>query len=257
MRLSVGDQIALVGQAADGSTANDLYWVAGLLDSPIELLHKSGVIMTLADAQRFLVMPDAAHQVTVMGLQPERARELAARIEASLGPSAGAVAVRPWQELEPVLVNLLETSECANLVVLLLVLLASAAGVANTMLTGTFERTREIGMLHALGCKPCRTIRLITTEALLLGLLGVTIGTALGLVLVAATSATGLHIGLPGASDAGPVAFFGVVPQAIHPRLEITDPIIGAGAAALTAVLAALAPAIYAARLQPVVAMRS
>jgi ABC-type antimicrobial peptide transport system permease subunit len=112
-------------------------------------------------------------------------------------------------------------------------------------------------MLHALGSRPFRTVRLITTEAFLLGLLGVAIGTIGGLALVTATRATGLHVNLPGAGDGTAVAFFGVVPQAIYPRLAVSDPFIGALAAVATAITAALVPAFYAARLQPVVAMRS
>ena len=77
------------------------------------------------------------------------------------------------------------------MLVLLLVFIAAAAGVANTMLMATFERTREFGMLLALGTHPARIVRLVIAESIALGVIGALAGSAIGVALVAVTHQTG------------------------------------------------------------------
>ena len=81
-----------------------------------------------------------------------------------------------WQTLAPEMVDLVELVEVAWVFVLVLVFIAAAAGVANTMLMATFERTHEFGMLLALGTRPARIVRLILAESLALGVIGALLG---------------------------------------------------------------------------------
>ncbi|MGE0790529.1 MAG: ABC transporter permease, partial [Sandaracinaceae bacterium] len=136
----------------------------------------------------------------------------------------------------------------------LIVFLAAAAGVANTMLMATFERRRELGMLLSLGTSPGRLVRIILIEAVLLGLFGVFIGCVIGGTIVAIQGAVGIN---PWASGDANVAIYGVsFNEAMYPRLLWSDYVPGFIGVSVVSILAALLPAIHAARLEPVEAMR-
>jgi len=256
MGLHRGDELAIVGQGADGSIANDLFTVAGTLSSSVELVQRTGVVMSLDAAQSLFVMPDQAHEIVVRGSRSDAADGLAASI-ARL-PALRHTEVLPWRKLAPELLTLVELTQASSFIVLLLVFVAAAAGIANTMLMATFERMRELGMLLALGTTPRRIVSMVLSEAVVLGLLGVAIGTALGALLVVATAHSGLDLLTLGQESAKEISFEGMNYHfSIVPRIEAADIGQGVGAILVTAVVAAVWPAMHAGRLDPVEAMRT
>jgi len=257
MGVKRGDELAVVGQGADGSIANDLYRVAGVIKSPVELVQSSGLVMTLKAAQELLVMPDEAHEITVHGRDPAQAGALAKVIAAK--PSFRGVEVEPWSELAPELITMLQLNSVFSWIVLLLVFVAAAAGVANTMLMATFERNHELGMLLALGCTPPRIVSMITLEALILGLVGVGLGTAVGTAANFALARHGIDMAsLGGAEGIENLSFAGMnFGLRVVPRTSATAILSGVGAVILTSLVSSLWPALHAARLQPVEAMRT
>lgn len=258
MAITVGDQVAIVGQATDGSIANDLYRIAGMVRSQVDLLQSSGVIMNLSDAQQLFVMEDQAHEISVHGRESSSASALAARI--SSRPELAGAEVKAWTELAPELTTMLRLHHLFTWVVVLLVFVAAAAGVANTMLMATFERNHELGMLLALGCAPARIVAMVALEALMLGLIGVVLGSALG---VSANFLIARHggidiAGLGGRDALEKLTFAGMnCAFRIVPRCEPLTVVGGFLAVTITVLLSALWPALHAARLQPIEAMRA
>ena len=255
MGVREGDQIALVGQGADGSLANDLFTVAALLETPVDLVNRQGVIMDLAEAQTLFALSDEAHEVVIHARDPARVKALAARL-AALPEFAGAE-VLDWQALAPEMLSMVELLRVAGIFVLVLVFLAAAAGVANTMLMSTFERTHELGMLLALGVKPARIARIILAESIALGLSGALLGAALGIGLVALTHQTGIDYAALTGGGPSAISFGGLRwSLVLHPTLAAADVVRAVAAVVVTAILAALWPALRAARLQPARALR-
>jgi ABC-type lipoprotein release transport system permease subunit len=122
----------------------------------------------------------------------------------------------------------------------------------------TYERMHEFGMLLALGCSPRRIVRMIMIEALLLGSLGVVIGTAAGGVFVAVFRRIGIDMGSWGGERLEDFAYAGMtIPFEITPRIEWIDPLVGLVAVMIVSLLAAIWPAASAGRLDPTEAMRS
>lgn len=148
-----------------------------------------------------------------------------------------------------------------NLIIVGIVFLVAAAGIANTMTMSTFERSREFGMLLALGTRPARLVQMILVEAVVLGLLGVAIGSALGSALVIILSHTGLDYSVFASGTTGQdmeVAFEGYsFSFLIYPKFAIGHVIPGVVAVTLVSIVTAAWPAALTARLQPVEAMRS
>jgi len=255
MGTSVGDALAIVGQGVDGSLANDLYTVAGIVNTPVDLVNRQGIVMGLADAQTLFAMPDEAHEILVHARNPTRVDDLRARVAAL--PGLVDAEVLDWRTLAPDLVSLLRLVEAAWVFILFLVFIAAAAGVANTMLMATFERTHEFGMLLALGTKPAQLVRMVLAEAVTLGLVGAAVGAAVGVALVAATHRSGIDWAALTGGGPTEISFAGLQwSLRLYPTLAVEDVVRVVGAVVLTSLLASVWPATRVARLQPVHALR-
>ncbi|HEU4383990.1 MAG TPA: FtsX-like permease family protein [Anaeromyxobacteraceae bacterium] len=255
MGARVGDELAIVGQGADGSLANDLYQVAGLVNTPVDFVNRQGVLMDLGEAQLLFAMPGEAHEIVVYGRDPDRAARLAARL-ASLPELAGGE-VLDWRTLSPEMVALIRIVDVVWVFVLVLVFVAAAAGVANTMLMATWERTRELGMLLALGAGPGRIVRLVLWESVALGLTGALLGTALGVGLVALTHRTGVDYAALTGGGPSELSFGGLRwSMRLYPTLDAVDVLRTVAAVVITSLLASAWPATRAARLQPTQTLR-
>jgi ABC-type lipoprotein release transport system permease subunit len=255
--VKTGDEIAVLGQASDGSIANELYTVAGAAETPVDLVNRMGLLMPLEDARALLVMPNAAHEIVIRGKDSGEAAALAARLQ-KLDTLRGEE-ILDWRKIAPEMANVLDVMGAAELIILSLVFVAAAAGAANTMMMATFERTRELGMLLALGTRPRRIVAMVLTEGVILGVVGLLLGAAVGVALVLLFGQRGIDIsGLAGEGGGAGVSFAGLrIQMLFYPRLDVAGLWNSLIAVMITSMLAALWPALRAARLEPMEAMRS
>jgi ABC-type lipoprotein release transport system permease subunit len=255
MGVDVGEAIALVGQGADGSLANDLFTVVGLAETSVDFVNRQGVVMSLGDAETLFAMPGEAHEIVVHARNPAQVKQLAASL--ARRPELDNLEVLDWQALAPELVSLIEVVNVAWIFVLVLVLMAAAAGVANTMLMATFERTHEFGMLLALGAGPGRIVRMIMAESVALGVAGAVLGTAIGVTFVALTHVHGFDFAAVTGQGPSAVSFAGLrLSLRLYPTLAFVDVARAVIAVVVTSLLASAWPAARAAGLQPVEALR-
>jgi ABC-type lipoprotein release transport system permease subunit len=251
-----GQLIALIGQDADGFPVSDLFTIKGIVSGNVDLVKTMGIVMSVADAGEFLVMPDQAHEILVHGANYEDAEALTAEVAAL--PTLADTEVLSWREIVPLFVKIFDLKKWFDFIFLAIVFVAAAAGIANTAMMSTFERTREFGMLLAVGARPGRIVSMVLLESVIVGLVGVAIGSILGVTIVLITSHTGINYAALGGTEAEDVAFAGVnISYVIHPYLELRHIVYGVCAVTLTSVLASLWPASLAARLEPVEAMRT
>jgi putative ABC transport system permease protein len=255
MGVKPGDVVAIVGQGADGSLANELVTVQSVVETPVDLVNRRGVIMDLGEARALFAMPDEAHEIVVYARDPGQVAALVARLAAA--PELGDAEVLDWRTLAPQLVDLLKIIEVAWVFVLALVFVAAAAGVANTMLMATFERVHEFGMLLALGTSPLRIVAMIGIESLVLGLVGAALGTTVGVTIVALTHTNGIDYAALTGGGPSSVAFQGLNwSLRIFPTLAVVDVMRVVAAVVVTSLVASAWPAVRAARLQPARALR-
>lgn len=256
MGVKPGAVIAIVGQGVDGSLANDLFTVAALIDTPVDLVNRLGVMMELRAAQQLFALGDEAHEIVLRARQPGQSAALAAHV-ASM-PAFRSAEVLEWRALAPEMVALIELVDVAWIIVLAIVFIAASAGVANTMLMATFERTRELGMLLALGSTPWRIVQLVLIEALALGAAGALLGTALGGALVAIFHRVGFDFARVTGGGPSEISFAGLSwSLRLYPSVSVEDVLRAVAAVMITSVVAAAWPAVRAARLQPARALRA
>lgn len=242
-----GDELVLLSQAADGSMANDLYTVRGVLRAVTEEADRAGVYMTERAFRSFFVLPEGSHLLLIrrpVGL------DLAAAVEEVRGLAPG-LDVQSWRDLVPILASLLDSTHALIQVVFFIIYIVVAILVVNAILMAVFERIHELGVLKALGVGPGRILALIALE----GGLQVGMATVVGLVLsvpgLMYLTRRGLDL-----SRIGGMSFAGINIDPVW-RGMVTPMTIVAPVITLLVIvsLSILYPAIKAARISPVAAM--
>lgn len=191
--LKVGSRLTLVATTSYGSLNGRTFTVTGSLVSGLAQLDEATAFLSLGSAQRFVQLDQAATEVIVMAKDQNRTAQVAAEVDrlVKAGDPEGRYKVTPWYQTSA-MAGLMRTYRQVYNVLYLLIVLFAAVVVINTMLMIVNERTREIGMLAALGFTGRRIVTLFVLEGGAMGLLGSTIGAILGAAVTRTLSVTGL-----------------------------------------------------------------
>ena len=180
-----GDELVLVAPAADGSTANDLFELVGLVRTGLVDLDTTIVVTTLGDLQEFAVLdPGRVHEIAVTTVDPGEADAAARRLAERLGETGRSLRVASWTELHPVIVDYVALVEGMYWIILAIVYTVALFGVANTLLIATFERRRELAVLLAIGATPRSIMGMVVSESFAAGVLSLALGAAIALPLM-------------------------------------------------------------------------
>lgn len=248
LKAALGDEVALISQAADGSIANDLFTVAGIVGEPDDDGERMTVYVGLLALQQFLSIEGRIHEIAVILDDVDRSRGAADEIRKALGDSS--LAVRPWQEVEAAFFHAMEVDMQGMWISLGIIMGIVSIGVLNAVLMSLLERTSEFGVLRALGTRPGAVFRLMVLETFYLTLLSVLVGGVLSL-------AGNWLLATYGIEYPSPIEYGGMVVDRVLGKVSWRIFWIPAAVTVGTAVLVSLLPASRAARITPVRAMRA
>jgi len=176
LEVTVGDRMTLVGRATHQQMRRRTMTIVGIYDIAIAEVEKRMVYVSLLEAQTLFDLRD---QATEVALFLERVGQEAPVVEALQAALPG-YEVDAWDTLDPSTKQSMETEDEIMGVFGLIILLIAGVGILNLMLMAVFERTREIGLLAAMGLKRREIVVLFLLEGVLIGLLGALTGSALG-----------------------------------------------------------------------------
>jgi len=227
--LQLGSEIVVLSQAADGSTANELFTVRGILMTVSSTLDRATILMTETTFRELMVLPDGAHKIIIrrptgtdliaagdtlrstLGLPPaaeQNAVELEAKVHAQTNPDAPplevptyAVAVRTWKEINPFLAQYLEGVQGMIVILYLIIYLAVAILILNAMLMAVFERIREFGVLKAIGYGPIQVASLMMFEGLFQAVVACGIGAVIAAPCMWYLATHGINVGALGGME--------------------------------------------------------
>ncbi|MFH1464200.1 MAG: FtsX-like permease family protein [Pseudomonadota bacterium] len=252
LRLEVGDKLTLMAQGADAEVTTDLFRVRGVFTSISPHASANTVFVTATAAQRMLGLGPVAHEIVVQLPKASLAEPLTLRLRQELGEQAEVLSLA---ELNPGLGAMDEIIDTFMLFIAFVIFFLVGLGILNTMLMSVMERTREWGVMLALGTRPRRLVAMVAGEALWIASLSVVLGFALGLLVIWSAA----ELGWMDFSAAGEgLDFMGT---AVDMRLRPTLPMATAlelSALVWTMTLAfGLYPAWRASRLRPADALRA
>jgi len=249
--LGLNGEVVIVGQAADGSMANEIYRVRGILKSVSEGIDRAGFFMTATAFRSLEVMPAGYHEIALR-YGADDGPTLSERT-AALAAQFPDLEVKNWRQLQPVVARVLDISRYSLLLMLIVTYTAVGILTLNSMLMAVFERIHEFGVIKALGVLPHQVFLLIVTETgiQVLAAMGLAVGSALPLAFYCESHPVDLSsLASTSASIAGialdPLWYTRVTWE------TILTPLLVMAAMALFAVLY---PAAKAARLKPLAAI--
>jgi ABC-type lipoprotein release transport system permease subunit len=246
LEVGVGDKVVVSVQDLAGDLSGEALRVEGLFRTPSRELDRGSIFVRLDEGQRLLGLGDAVSEIVVIATS----RSEIGAVRDALVTRLEAAEVRTWEELQPVLVYMIEIFDDLALVMYAAIFIAMAFGIANVLLMTVFERTREIGIMTAIGFGRRRLVAAIVLEALVVTLLGVALGFA-----AAVGGVWALQDGIDLRRFAEGLTAYGIGTR-IVPVLRQADFSAPIGVAIVTAVLASAWPAWRAVRLRPAEAVR-
>lgn len=242
-----GSELVVLTQGADGSMANALYRVRGVLGSVGDGTDRAGVLMTEEAWRTLMVMPEGAHQILVRG-----PRDDIDGLKATVESVAQGNQVRTWREVMPTVAQMLDGASSVVYVVFFIVYLAIGILILNAMLMAVFERIREFGVLKAIGVPPGQVFGLIAVESAIQTAIAIVLGSTLAAPFAWYLATRGIDM----ASLAG-MSMMGMSMRPVWKGIFDVSTLVGPiGVLVFIVAGAVIYPAVKAARIDPLDAMR-
>ncbi|HTX79230.1 MAG TPA: ABC transporter permease [Longilinea sp.] len=242
LKVAVGDQLALYANTSNGDVAQQKFTIRGIFSTQTPGIDDTTVLLPLAKAQALTQTTNHASTIFVLLKDRDQSGVVAASI------NTPGYQVLTWQGMNEVIIQTEQFANAYMFLMYLIVLGVTATVIVNTLVMAVYERTREIGILAAIGMKGRRIMTLFLTEASLLAAGGIVVGLILGVLICLYLEKFGIYIG-----DIGATGF--LVGERIYAELNVNDAFMLTIVALIVTLVASLYPAITAARLEPVEAL--
>ena len=247
LQVGAGDRVVLLGRSKNETMRQHSMTIVGVYDLGLAEAEKRMVFITLPEAQTLYNLRDQATDVSISleGVGQEAA------VMSALQAALPAYEVDSWATLRPEIRQALDSKSGVTGFLGLVVILIASIGILNLMMMAVFERTREMGVLAALGMKGRRVMGLFVLEGAMIGAVGAVIGCGLSLLLIGLLGRVGIdYSGASGMGEA--IALMG---DRLYPTIQLTDFISRGVMVIFIAALASLYPAWQAARKEPAEAL--
>lgn len=246
--VEIGDELVFLSQAADGSMASDLFEVRGILLGVGDSTDRAGVFLTEEAFREFFVLPDGAHQIILRRTGEQELQDVVTAVH-GVAPTLD---VQTWRQLMPTMASLIDSTRSIVQLVFYVVYVVIAILVLNAMLMAVFERIREFGVMKAIGVSPATVFGIILAESALQTGMAITMGLFLSVPGLWYLVNVGIDTGAMGGMSLLGVAFSQIWYAVVTPY-TFWGPVL---ALVVMVLLAVLYPALKAARIGPLEAMR-
>jgi ABC-type lipoprotein release transport system permease subunit len=248
MKLKTGSKLVLTFTDTADNLVSSAFRVAGIYQSGNAPLDEANVYVLLTTLNELLLTGDAFHEIAIL---LNRDEDLQA-VQEKLRSAYPSLLVESWKEISPETELMVKTVDEYSYIIMIVILVALAFGILNTMLMSVLERTKEIGMMVALGTPRLSIFLLVLLETVFLTIAGTPIGLLAAYLITGHYQKHGLDLSGMGKDM---MASFGF-DTTIYPSFPWEKLIIILILVVGTALLSCLLPALKALRLKPVEALR-
>jgi len=226
-----------------------VFRITGVFDIKNSMYEMSQVLVKNEDMMGLTGMaPNEYHQLVVR----LNDTELTEKTTTSLREKLPGLEIMNWKEIQPDLAMMTDMVQNFYAIFMVVILAALAFGIVNTMLMVVLERTKELGMLTAIGMNKKRVFRMIMLESVFLSMVGGVVGMIISKILIGLTSSTGINF----ASYAEGFEALGFAAH-IYPEISTSFFITVTVLIILTGILSSIYPALKALKLDPAEALRT
>ena len=243
LALKVGDRVMMVGSDIHKQNRQRTMTVIGIYDIGIPSMEKTTSYISLAEAQDLFGLRGQSTevQITLKRVGTETA------VVNALTPLLPGYEVESWAKNYPELSNAVGRKNIVMDIFSIIIVMIAGIGILNLLLMAIYERTREIGLLGAMGLKPYQIATTFILEGALIGFVGVLAGVAVGLVV----NLSLMRVGMDYSQFAGVTDYMALISGKVYPTLGVSKLAMRAIIMLVIAALAALIPAMLASRREP------
>jgi ABC-type lipoprotein release transport system permease subunit len=247
MKVAVGDRFTLAGRGTHDQMRSRTMTIAGIYDVGMPDIEKRTVYLSLAEAQDLYNLSGQSTEIVVtlkqLGQEPG--------VVAALSRNLPGFEVTPWQTNFPELQSAIDRKGSVMDIFGVIILFIAGIGIFNMLMMAVYERTREIGVLGAMGMKPRQISLLFILEGAMIGLVGVAFGVALGLLMNGVLG----QVGLDYSKFSSVTEYTALITGKVYSTLGLEKLPFRAITSVIIAILAALYPARQAALSEPAAAL--
>ncbi len=245
LHLNVGDSVSLSVNTANGDVNEQTFTVRGVFSTNTYGFDNTTVLLPLAKAQAITQTQNHASTVFVLLKDTSATDGVTAALKSSTD-----LKVLTWRDLNPLILEFESLAQSYIALFYMIILAITASVVINTLIMSVYERTREIGILSAIGMRSGGILGLFLAESSLLAVGGVILGVLLGMLAVYLFNINGFYIGNMGLNGI-------LLSNTIYAKPITSDFVNLSIVTFIVTLLAGLYPAVTASRLEPVAALRA
>lgn len=247
MDIKVGDRVTIVGSDSHKQNRQRTMTVVGIYDLGMPSLEKQTIYISLAEAQSLFDLHGQSTEVQI-NLNNLGGEDV---VVSALVPSLPGYEVASWAENYPELSTAITSKNFVMDIFSVIIQVIAGIGVLNLLLMAVFERTREIGLLGAMGLKPRQIATLFILEGTMIGVVGVVAGIILGI----AFNSSFAQVGFDYSSFAGVADYMALISGRVYPSLGLGKIVPRAVTVLIITTLAAWIPAREASHREPAQAL--
>ena len=243
LALNIGDRVTMVGSDIHKQNRQRTMTIIGIYDIGIPTMEKATSYISLTEAQNLFNLRGQSTEVQItlkrVGLE--------SAVIAALAPALPGYEVESWANNYPELGNAVGRKNIVMDIFSVIIIMIAGIGILNLLLMAIYERTREIGLLGAMGLKPRQIATTFILEGTLIGVVGVIAGIAIGLM----ANLSLMQVGMDYSQFAGVTEYMALISGKVYPTLGVSKLFGRATTILIIAALAALIPAMIASRREP------
>ena len=247
MDVQIGDRITMVGSDVHKQNRSRTMTVIGVYDIGLPTNEKRVVYISLTEAQDLFGLRGQSTEIQV--ILEKLGGE--AGVVSTLAPALPGYEVESWEKNYPELQSAIGSKSAVMNVFSVIIVMIAGIGILNLLLMAVYERTREIGLLGAMGLKPRQIATLFILEGTLIGVVGAVAGVVLGILLNGILG----QVGIDYSKFANITEYMALISGKIYPTLGLSNIVWRASTVIIIATLAAWIPATEAARREPAEAL--
>ena len=250
--IGLGAEIAGLGSTAEGGVAALVLTVDGIFETGQAELDRSMMLAPLAAVQAAFELGDGVHRLAVNAADASRVDALQPALATAMPAEARLLS---WRELLPEIEQGIRLDRISAQMIYWLLMVVVTMSVVNAFVMTVFERTREFGMLLAVGMRPNAIVGMLLVEATCVWVLGAAVGLVLALAVLLPLGVVGMPttMGVEGMDE---MATRLMMPDRLYPLVSLEAMTMAPLVMLAGTLLAALMPALRVRRMRPVDALR-